>query len=159
MDGRYGRGEFEKRGVCPVDTLGVYCGGGLKLGSGTHGLHTRTSSPPPSAGLPKGPKDDMVFSSSPVRSITFEVPSDGGWTMNWRGMVMRCGEHVAQTTLPHFLQWCFLYKNVKGRPHTGQRETSASGCHCGSTRSLALLTGPVTDGRVLLEVGKAGNGR
>jgi hypothetical protein len=31
-------------------------------------------------------------------------PSEGGWTMNWRGMVMRCGEHDEHTTRPHFLQ-------------------------------------------------------
>ena len=27
----------------------------------------------------------------------------GGRTMKFAGMVMRCGEHVAQTTRPHFL--------------------------------------------------------
>jgi hypothetical protein len=91
--------------------------------------------------------------------MTDDGPSDGGWTMNWRGMVMRCGEHVAQTTLPHFLQWCFLYKNVKILPHTGQRDTSASGCHCGRSISLTLLNGPGFEGLVLLVVGKAGSGR
>jgi hypothetical protein len=52
---------------------------------------------------------------------------------------MRCGEHDAHTTLPHFLQWCFLNRKVKFRPHTGHCETSASGCHGGSTISLPLL--------------------
>ncbi len=28
---------------------------------------------------------------------------DGGWTMNCRGIVMRCGEQLAHTTVPHFL--------------------------------------------------------
>lgn len=73
------------------------------MGSGTHGLQTRTSSPPPSAGLRNGPKADIAFSSSPVRSMKFAAISEGGWTMNCRGIVIRCGEHVAHTTLPHFL--------------------------------------------------------
>jgi hypothetical protein len=71
-------------------------------------------------------------------------PSEGGWTINWRGMVMRCGEHDAHTTLPHFLQWCFLYRKVKFLPHTGHCETSASGCQGGSTMSLPLLRGSVS---------------
>ena len=35
--------------------------------------------------------------------MKFAVLSDGGCTMNWRGMVIRCGEQEAHTTLPHFL--------------------------------------------------------
>jgi hypothetical protein len=59
--------------------------------------------------------------------------------MNWRGMVMRCGEHDAHTTLPHFRQWCFLNKKLNCLLHTGHRETSASGCQTGRTRSLPRL--------------------
>jgi hypothetical protein len=59
--------------------------------------------------------------------------------------VMRWGEHVAQTTRPHFLQWCFLYKKLKPLPHTGHCETWASGCHAGSTMSLTLLAGAALD--------------
>jgi hypothetical protein len=80
----------------------------------------------------------MLLSSSPVRSMRFK-PSLGGWTMNCRGIVMRCGEQAAHTTLPHFLQWCFLCKNVKFLPHTGHCETSASGCQGGRAISLTLL--------------------
>jgi hypothetical protein len=42
-----------------------------------------------------------------------------------------------------YLQWCFLYKNVKGFLHTGHCETSLSGCHGGNTISLCLLTNAV----------------
>lgn len=55
---------------------------------------------------------------------------------------MRCGEHNEHTTRPHFLQWCFLYRNVNCLPHTGHCETSESGCQRGNTMSLCLLTGP-----------------
>lgn len=65
--------------------------------------------------------------------------SEGGWTMNWRGMVMRCGEHWEQTTRPHFLQWCFLNKKVKCLLQTGHCVTCASGCQGGKTRSLSRL--------------------
>jgi hypothetical protein len=68
-------------------------------------------------------------------------PSLGGCTMNWRGMVMRCGEHWEHTTRPHFLQWCFLNKKVNCLLHTGQCVTSESGCHGGKTRSLSRLRG------------------
>jgi hypothetical protein len=68
-------------------------------------------------------------------------PSLGGCTMNWRGMVMRCGEHWEHTTRPHFLQWCFLNKKVNCLLHTGQCVTSESGCHGGKTRSLSRLKG------------------
>jgi hypothetical protein len=54
-------------------------------------------------------------------------------------MVIRCGEQAAHTTLPHFLQWCFLCRNVKFLPHTGHCETSASGCQGGRAISLTLL--------------------
>jgi hypothetical protein len=74
-----------------------------------------------------------------------DVPSDGGWTINCRGMVIRCGEHVAHTTLPHFRQWCFLNRNVNVFLHTGHCETSASGCQGGNTMSLPLLKDPVLD--------------
>lgn len=84
----------------------------------------------------------MAFaSSSPVRSMMVVEKSEGGWTMNWRGMVMRCGEHWEHTTRPHFLQWCFRNKKVKCLLHTGQCVTSASGCHGGSSRSLSRLKG------------------
>jgi hypothetical protein len=76
--------------------------------------------------------------------------------MNCRGMVMRCGEHVAQTTLPHFLQWCFRYRNVKFLLHTGHCETSASGCQGGSTISLTRLGASVFVGGV---IGRGGSGR
>lgn len=74
------------------------------MGSGTHGLQTRTTSPPPRAGFRKGPNVDMLLSSSlPVRStILLSVNSEGGWTIYCRGMVIRCGEHAAHTTRPHF---------------------------------------------------------
>jgi len=49
----------------------------------------------------------MSSSASPVKSMNVGlVDTDenaGGRTMNWRGMVMRCGEQLAHTTLPHFL--------------------------------------------------------
>lgn len=61
--------------------------------------------------------------------------------MNWRGMVMRWGEHCEHTTLPHFLQWCLRNRKVKWRLQTGQRVTSVSGCHGGRTRSLSRLKG------------------
>lgn len=73
----------------------------------------------------------------------FNVLSDGGCTMNCRGIVIRCGEHEEHTTLPHFLQWCFLNKKVKYLPHTGHCETSESGCQRGKTISLCLLAGAV----------------
>ena len=89
-----------------------------------------------------GPKLDMgLVSSSRVRSMILLEASLGGWTMNWRGMVMRCGEHWAHTTRPHFLQWCFRNKKVNCLLHTGQCVTSASGCHGGKTRSPSRLHG------------------
>ena len=64
---------------------GFCCGGADGVhGSGTHGLHTLTVSAPPINGWP---------SCKP-----------GGCTMYSLGMVIRCGEQLAHTTLPHFLQ-------------------------------------------------------
>jgi hypothetical protein len=82
----------------------AFWGGGLRLGSGTQGLQTRTSSPPPNVALQGSGRS----SSSTVRSINVRTApsccSDGGLTMYWRGIVIRCGEHFAHTTLPHFRQ-------------------------------------------------------
>ena len=52
------------------------------------------------------------------------------------GMVMRCGEQEAQTTLPHLRQWCFRYQKLNTVPQIGQFVTSASGCHLGIVMSI-----------------------
>ena len=45
-------------------------------------------------------------------------------------------EHDAQTTRPHFLQWCFLRVVLKSSLQQGQEEASESGCQ--TTRSFQL---------------------
>jgi hypothetical protein len=77
---------------------GRYCGrfgkglgaGGLRFGSGTHGLQTRTVSPPQLVIAPGNP------SSKAISAI-------GGCTINCRGIVILWGEQLAHTTLPHLL--------------------------------------------------------
>jgi len=90
-------------------------GGGLKLGSGTHGLHTRTVSPPFKAELgllvnlstvcasPGALLQSVISSTPPVKDEKGDTIV-GGCTINCRGIVIRCGEQFAQTTLPHFRQ-------------------------------------------------------
>jgi hypothetical protein len=63
----------------------------------------------------------------------------GGCTINWRGIVIRCGEQSLQTTLPHFLQWCRRNIQVKDRLQMGHSLTSESGCQRGTTYLLELL--------------------
>ncbi|KAL8763967.1 MAG: hypothetical protein Q9184_000410 [Pyrenodesmia sp. 2 TL-2023] len=69
--------------------------------------------------------------------------------MNWRGMVIRCGEQLAQTTLPHFLQWCFLKNKPKRVSQIGQLVTSESGCQRGRviSRLLRRREAETSDGR------------
>lgn len=70
--------------------------GGVLLGSGTHGLQSRTRSPPVVYGNP----------SSPVNGFTYSwgvLGWPGGRTMYWYGIVIRWGEQALQTTRPHFL--------------------------------------------------------
>lgn len=93
-------------------------------GSGTHGLHTLTTSPPPR--LRAGYASVAWTGSSAA----------GGWTRYWRGMVMRWGEQLLQTTRPHLRQWCLRKKKEKGVLQTGQAVTSWSGCHRGSGSRL-----------------------
>lgn len=52
---------------------------------------------------------------------------------------MRCGEHRAHTTRPHFRQWCRRCNRWNSLLQTGQLVTSLSGCHDGSTISLSRL--------------------
>ena len=118
------------------------------MGSGTQGLHRRTSSPPPRAGLALG--DNGTGSSSSVRSTTEREgvgdealvrEASGARTMYCRGMVMRWGEQEAQTTRPHFRQWCFRYQKLNTVPQIGQLVTSVSGCHRGRFESRSPSRG------------------
>jgi len=70
------------------------------FGSGTQGLHNRTLSPPPRVLKSVYPPSTLVTVGYRW-ARTRGVP--GGWTMYWYGMVIRCGEQLLQTTLPHFL--------------------------------------------------------
>ncbi len=106
---------------------GGYGGGGIGFGSGTQGLQSRTSCPPPRDGLILASAlrgllllfvEVFCVSSSPVKSTTgmavflsvesglVAATSSGGCTMNCRGIVIRWGEQFAHTTRPHRLQWC-----------------------------------------------------
>jgi hypothetical protein len=72
------------------------------FGSGTQGLQRRTLSPPPRVVT----SDELpaLAGSTVGRVIEDGDPSPaGGWTMYWYGIVIRWGEHEAQTTRPHFL--------------------------------------------------------
>jgi hypothetical protein len=51
------------------------------------------------------------------------------------GIVIRCGEHEAHTTLPHFRQWCFLCQKLNTVPQIGHSDTSESACHLGEATS------------------------
>lgn len=89
---------------------------GETMGSGTHGLQTRTFSPPDITGI-----------------------SSGALTTFWRSSVILCGLQAAQTTLPHFLQWCLRLKKWKATLQTGHWLTSSSGCHGGGGISIMRL--------------------
>lgn len=93
---RFNKGE----GVC----------GGAVFGSGTQGLQSRTLSPPPrlsnSEELPARAGSSVGRRVRELGAFDVSLPV-GGWTINWYGIVMRCGEQALQTTLPHFLPIAF----------------------------------------------------
>lgn len=143
----------------PVETL-VDCSLGLcwfeaslapsgVQGSGTHGLQTLTTSPPPR--LRAGNASDTSLLSL-----------EGGCTTYCLGIVMRCGEQLLHTTRPHFLQWCLRKKNEKDVLQTGQALTSWSACHFGTGSRLPLSRIVLVDmaegwvGRSRLEGDKVG---
>ncbi len=59
---------------------------------------------------------------------------------------MNIEEQSAQTTRPHFLQWCFLLKIVNFLPQPGQTLTSSSGCHTGTTSGGSGIGPPRWEG-------------
>lgn len=77
------------------------------FGSGTQGLQSRTLSPPPRL---------VKFEELPVcacdRGGRVTDANSGGCTMNWYGIVIRCGEQELQTTLPHFLEFVRMSNQV-----------------------------------------------
>lgn len=98
-------------------------------GSGTHGLHTLTTSPPPNALL-----TGLSGSGRMPNSVSSML---GGCTMYCLGIVILWGEQAAHTTRPHFLQWCLRNQKLNSVWQTGHRATSESGCHFGNTMSLS----------------------
>jgi hypothetical protein len=85
------------------------------FGSGTQGLQRRTLSPPPrlsnSEELPARAGSNVGRRARELGALNVSL-SVGGWTMNWYGIVIRCGEQALQTTRPHFLPTWFRFVHI-----------------------------------------------
>jgi hypothetical protein len=128
------------------------------LGSGTHGLQSRTRSPPTRRLNSTKPVSLATGLEGYPRRCAAACGVPGGCTTYWKGIRMRCGLHDPQTTRPHFLQWCFRTQMLNCVWQIGQSVTSASGCHLGSMISDGSLAGRISGLVILAGSGAAGLG-